>query len=273
MASIIRSIRFKFGLLLVLLLFLVFTLFSGILIYRNINAQSKNLIGQVRAYAQLSAQPIGDAYSLYYDSGYTKFAELIKKTLSLNSDISKVQVVSVSGEILFDSNDLQSGKATVNKKETNQAVLDKIKLNDSSEIANQSNKARPTQIVEPYFEDFGAHPFSILYFVSYDSVARDIASIIGTSVLISAIFLVFSIILIFIVVGRTLINPMERVAAGARLIKTGDFSHNIEIKNKDEIGDLASAVNQMAQTLKTNIESLRELDRLKDEFVLLASIT
>jgi signal transduction histidine kinase len=267
----LKSIRVKFGLLIAFLLLIVFSLSSGILIYRNINTQNQNLVSQARAFARLSTQPIGDTYSLYYDSGYSKFTELMKKTLSLDPDITRVQIISVNGEILFDSADLESGKSSVNKKESSQIILDKIRLSESSEIISQNNETKPTQIVEPYFEDFGAHQFSVLYFVSYESVAKNVAATIGTSVLLSTGFLIGSIILIFIVVGRTIINPMEKVAAGSRLIKSGDFSHNIEIKNKDEIGDLAAAVNQMAATLKKNIEDLKELDKLKDEFVFLAS--
>ena len=51
----------------------------------------------------------------------------------------------------------------------------------------------------------------------------------------------------------------------------GNLSHTIEVKTKDEVEDLAFAVNQMAQTLRKNIEDLKELDKLKDEFVFLAS--
>jgi signal transduction histidine kinase len=267
----LKSIRVKFGLLIAFLLLIVFTLSSGILIYRNINTQNQNLVSQARAFARLSVQPIGDTYSLYYDSGYLKFTELIKKPLSLNSDITRVQIISVNGQVLFDSNNLQKQEPTENKEEVTADILDKVRLNQSSEIVAAGDKTKPVQIIEPYFEDFGAHQFSILYFVSYESVAKNVAATIGTSVLLSTVFLIISIILIFIVVGRTIINPMEKVAAGSRLIKSGDFSHNIEVKNNDEIGDLAAAVNQMAATLKKNIVDLKELDKLKDEFVFLAS--
>jgi len=271
MPSFVKSIKFKFGLVLVLLLFLVFTIFAGFLIYRNINAQNKYLTSQARAFAQLSVQPIGDTYSLYYDSGYNKFTQLMDQILSLDKDIIEAQIISPNGEVLYDTVDLSGEKPSKLKNENNQEVLKKIQANEASEIPSKTEESKPKQIIQPYFEDWGAHPFSIRYFVSYDSVTKNIAATIFASALLSAAFLAGAVVLIFFVIGRTIISPMGSVIEGARLIKSGDFSHNIEVKNKDEIGDLAAAVNQMAQTLKRNIVELKELDKLKDEFVFLAS--
>src|SRR3990167_10002433 len=110
-----RSLRIKFGLLVLLLLFIIFSLSSGVLIYRSIDTQRKNLISQARSFAKLSAKPVGSTYSLYYNSGYLKFKELISEILALDPEIKKVQIISVDAvngevEVLFDSEELTSGK-------------------------------------------------------------------------------------------------------------------------------------------------------------------
>ena len=266
-----KSLRFKFGLLVLVLLFLVYTVSTGVLIYQNINTQRNILISQVRAFAKLSAKPIGGNYSLYFDSGYLKFKELTQEILSLNNDVERVQIISVKGEVLFDSDDLEFGKSTVIWAVEDQTILANVNSNVESEVPPRKKNSRPEQIVEPYFEDFGAHPFSIRYFISYDSVSQNLFSTILTTLLLSFIFFAGSIILIISVVNRTIIAPIETVIQGARKISKGDFSHKIEVDTKDEVEDLALAVNQMAQTLRKNIDDLKELDKLKDEFIYLAS--
>ena len=267
----LRSLRIKFSLLVLFLLLLVFSISSSILIYQNVGNQRKNLVLQVRAFTNLSTKPIGDAYSLYYDSGYLKFQELMKGILDLNQDIERVQIVSVTGEALFDSADLASGKVNEARTVSDKNILNKVNANTDSEIPPRSAVSQPNQIIEPYFEDFGAHPFSIRYFVSYDSISKNLFSTVLTTLVLSLLLLSISILLIVFVVNRTILNPIEVVIRGARKISLGDLSHTIEVGTKDEVEDLALAVNQMAQTLRKNIKDLQELDKLKDEFVFLAS--
>ncbi len=269
--NLFKSIRIKFSLLVLLLLFVVFSISTGVLIYQNINTQRNVLISQVRAFAKLSVKPIGGTYSLYFDSGYLKFKELTEEILSLNSDVERVQIISVNGEVLFDSDDLEFGKSTAVWAVEDQSILANVNSNVESEVPLRKKNSRPEQIVEPYLEDFGAHPFSIRYFVSYDSISENIISTIITTVLLRAVFLVVSILLLILVINRTILNPIETVIEGSKKISKGNLSHTIEVSTNDEVEDLARAVNQMAQTLRKNIEDLKELDKLKDEFISLAS--
>lgn len=268
---IFKSLRIKFGLLILTLLFLVFSVSSGILVYRSINTQRDDLISQARAFAKLSAKPIGSTRNLYYESGYLKFQELMREILSLNTNVKRVQIISVNGEVLFDSDQLESGKPSEIWFVEDQNILDNINSNIGSEIPLRTKNSQPAQIIEPYFEDFGAHPFSVRYFISYDSISQNILSTILTILFISSVLLLGSIVLIILVVNRVILDPIEIVIQGTRKISTGRLSHVIEVKTEDEVADLASAVNQMARTLKRNIEDLRQLDKLKDEFVSLAS--
>src|SRR3989344_396245 len=275
-SAIVRSIRIKFGLVVLLLLFIIFSLSSSILIYRSVDTQRKNLISQARSFAKLSAKPVGSTYSLYYNSGYLKFKELVSEVLALDPEIEKVQIISVSGEtlggeVLFDSEELISGKPTKREKVVDKLILDKVNSNVGAEIPEKSKTSIPEEIIEPYFEDFGAHPFSIRYFISYDTISQNVFSTVLATVFLSTFFFAVSILLIIWVVNRTILNPIETVIQGARKISMGNLSHTIEVKTKDEVEDLAFAVNQMAQTLRKNIEDLKELDKLKDEFVFLAS--
>ena len=98
---------------------------------------------------------------------------------------------------------------------------------------------------------------------------------------------------------RRLTRPIQALAAGAKAVAEGDLDHRIAADREDEVGRLAAAFNHMAEALQARIHEitqlnltleakviertralseanaaleashakLRELDRLKDEFV------
>jgi signal transduction histidine kinase len=54
-------------------------------------------------------------------------------------------------------------------------------------------------------------------------------------------------------------------------ISRGRYGERIEVKTNDEIEELATATNKMARTLEQNITDLKELDKLKGEFMDIAA--
>ena len=73
---------------------------------------------------------------------------------------------------------------------------------------------------------------------------------------------------------RSISKPLEKLIKGTEIIGKGNLKHRIDIKSKDEIGNLAVSFNNMRGRLKKSyysleqkIEELKELDRLKDDFL------
>lgn len=91
--------------------------------------------------------------------------------------------------------------------------------------------------------------------------------------LISLGILIFGVIVAVIFV-RTLTQPIKLLHLGAQKIGSGDLEHRIQIKTRDEIGELAVAFNEMTEKMSTGIQKLdqqnlelKEFDRLKSEFL------
>ncbi len=61
-----------------------------------------------------------------------------------------------------------------------------------------------------------------------------------------------------------IVNPIKKIAYGAKKIGGGDLDVNIKLLRKDELGELAENINNMAGKLS-------EIDKLKDDF--LSSVT
>ena len=59
---------------------------------------------------------------------------------------------------------------------------------------------------------------------------------------------------------RTVVGPVRRLTRGANALREGQFSDRIDVRSRDELGDLAAAFNQMAEDLsefrRTNISEV-----------------
>jgi sigma-B regulation protein RsbU (phosphoserine phosphatase) len=82
----------------------------------------------------------------------------------------------------------------------------------------------------------------------YDALRRDMVLMLAGLAIIAGVVLVASI---------RLSRPIERVAAMARRVATGDLNASVQgIKRRDEIGDLATAFNRMVADLRKHVDAL-----------------
>lgn len=260
-----RSLKAKFLVLLLILLFsLAFFISLTFIQFQNLT-QRKNIVAQAKAFSNLSVKPLGNAYTTYYDSGFLKFQEISESTLRLDNSISRIQIIDVNGALLYDS---KPNTATANENLSSQ-TLDAVSSNKTVEIKDRLSNVQ--EIIEPYYDDFGAHPFSIRYFISYESVNKNLSQTVLLSMGVSFLVVALSAVIIIFTVNKTIISSIEKIVSGATQVSQGNLSARIEINTQDELETLAQSVNNMAASLQKNIEALKELDRLKDEFIIIAS--
>ena len=67
--------------------------------------------------------------------------------------------------------------------------------------------------------------------------------------------------------ARRITSPIQRIAATAEAIKNGDVMQRVLVTSNDEIGTLATGINDMAEKLGNDIEKLRKLERVRSEFL------
>jgi signal transduction histidine kinase len=92
--------------------------------------------------------------------------------------------------------------------------------------------------------------------------------------MISITILTLIILSVLVVVVRVILGPVLSLQKGAEIIGTGNLKHRIAIEREDEIGALAKSFNYMSSKLRKSyssleqkIEELKELDKLKDDFL------
>ncbi len=69
-------------------------------------------------------------------------------------------------------------------------------------------------------------------------------------------------ILFTIILTRILLLPIEKLAMATEKVARGELAHSVDIRSRDEIGDLARAFNQMTLQLK---ESRQDLEKKVEE--------
>jgi signal transduction histidine kinase len=72
--------------------------------------------------------------------------------------------------------------------------------------------------------------------------------------------------------ARTIADPLKKLVEGTKKISKGDFSQEIDIASRDEIGDLAQSFNEMTRELLLTRERMEEAHRKLIQAEKLASI-
>jgi signal transduction histidine kinase len=236
----------------------------GIVMYlsvtKNLQQLHTSLNEQSKSFASLATPPIGNTFVLYQNSGSIKITQQVNKFLELDPDVDAIGIVSVDGKTLYNSN---SQKMTVSETAAS-SFTPKYVTNEAGFIS---------EIIQPFFEDSGAHRYSVVYTISTRRIEQNVASSVRLIVYVGIIILIVSIAATSWALNRLFVRPLREVSRSADIISGGDYSQQIvtHADSHDEIGQLAQAVNRMSEALKADIGKLRELDKMKSEFMMIAS--
>ena len=255
------NLRAKVILTVSLFLVVVFALIMYLSVTRNVNQLQSDINEQSKSFASLATTPIGNTFLLYQDSGSIRITQQVNKFLALDPDITAVRVVSVDGHQLYDS--LGKNHPPIN-----------ADLAGSFTPRYITSKAGYIQeVVQPYFEDSGAHRYSVVYIISTQRVEHSVQDAIKLVLYVGMAILIVSIAAASLALNTLFIKPLREVSRSADIISTGNYNQQIvsHAGDQDEIGKLAQAVNKMANALKSDITKLQEVDKLKSEFMMIAS--
>jgi len=79
------------------------------------------------------------------------------------------------------------------------------------------------------------------------------------TLLILALVSILVLVLGSVIIGRSLVKPINRLAKVARRISDGDYTQRVDIDQQDEIGALATSFNQMKEAVSSREEKITRL--------------
>jgi hypothetical protein len=141
-------------------------------------AAARNRLRQrALVFVDLTKAPISRAFYDYYQSGFYKFRELIGDRMRLNPDVERIRIINVTGNVVFDSRDMDSPTSTAalgsetDRQTAQPKLLEAVKRLDTSFIAEKGGEGY--QIIAPYLEEWGRHEVSIVYHVRERTLAGE----------------------------------------------------------------------------------------------------
>jgi HAMP domain-containing protein len=90
----------------------------------------------------------------------------------------------------------------------------------------------------------------------------------GRKVLVTGVGLALLTSLLALVASYFMVKPLRKLTEGARRVGTGDMEVHVNVKSKDEFGELAKTFNHMAENLKRKKAELEEKGREHLELLL-----
>jgi len=195
-----------------------------------------------------------DFYNNYFSSSS------LEKNVQDNADIfwkntnAEVQIINKNNKLLMDSIGYFTDKS-INDSDVDKALQGNLGVY----IANDKNNSDKMMYVSYPLKSMGQIEGALRFAVSLSDVDKTIKRITNIFLLIGALVIIISGI-IGIMLSNTIVKPIKEVTVAAKKIASGRFNEKLNIQRNDEIGELSSTFNNMAEEILTN-------DRLKNEFI------
>jgi len=290
-----RSIKTK--LILANSLLVIFLL--GVTAFLLVDEKERELTGDIyvksRSFAELTVADVVKNYEQFLkEDAFVYFQRALSDLFKKNEDISKISVFSYKGEYLFDSEQEKDSRYQGEPRLLdNQALLIRIQARNPSFLLDSGRTVyikkdqegdyiavdEVEQPIEPVKDTEKivdiVYPFEGKYAVSYGVSYRFLQErIVKTSerIVLLAIFGVLIGLAVGYLFSSTIINPLKKLAKSVLVIAQGNFKERIHVRSKDEVGNLAQSVNQMAQDLEKSTKALVYRERVAKELELAAKI-
>jgi signal transduction histidine kinase len=256
------SLRFKIIVSINILVFVFMISLASILVHLRSREITSTIEKEALRVATLTAGPLCDAFEDYYESGYFKFRQFVLSLLSLDKKLISVEIYTVEGKEVFDSDEFKGSGVGQEKGEDISKLTERIKHVNPS-FSSSSDRSF-YDMVFPYMEPWGWHRYSVRYVFSKNYLHERIAvlrNVIFSVTLVSIILASF--FSYFLVTMAT--KPLEKLTDTARDISNGNFDRRIEVHGNDEIGILGSTMEDMINKIKDDMELLESQKKTLSE--------
>jgi two-component system OmpR family sensor kinase len=222
------------------------------------NNLTTSLNRETNTFTSLATQPIGDYYTIYNQSGTLLIKQQMQKMAALDPSVTNIAVVNLQGLSQF----------SMTGKPINVSTGD---LSSFKATAQTDSRGQIIQAVQPYVDSSGRHSFAVAYQISPGLVNETIQRGEETILALVLISLLLCMVAMYIFTDLLFVGPLNQLAESSEALVQGNFNITKLDGRSDEIGKLATSINNMANSLKLNITKLKDSDIQKDEFMKIVS--
>lgn len=133
-------------------------------------------------------------------------------------------------------------------------------------VSNNYGIATEVLIIGNQIQVPGAGNYEIYLLYNLDNLKRT-QNIVSNSIIATGVALVLLVALITMLVVRQVVRPVREAAKTAESLAAGELGKRMLVEGDDEIARLASAFNEMANSLQNQINRLENLSHVQQRFV------
>lgn len=259
-----QSINFKIALVFALLLMITLEI-VGVIFVRQLEQQN---LSQFKSQIQLGTYVDNEISEQLGQSNVTSANKQIQQIVSdvNNTNITEIRVIDNKGTVRA-SSDLNE-QSIVGQKTTDQAIKNVIYNSRSYQQVNydQGNNNRYYISIIPLISTSGNTNTVVgaLYVrANLESVYSNVNKI-TLIFFVAASFAIVVGLLLAIIISRAITRPIEEMKKQTMRIARGDYSGHVHVYGKDELGQLASAVNNLSVRVEEAQESTESEQRRLD---------
>jgi signal transduction histidine kinase len=183
--------------------------------------------------------------------------------LGLNRDLVEFSLVSATGRRLYVSNAFADFPDLDLSLFEQDDISARLAAERTTMLTHKlSGGRRLLDLIEPAFGPTGQQVVSVRYLISYDSIDARMLEARRYFVMIAIVALLGCLLMVSLV-ARRITRPIANLTDGAHSLTRGELATRIDVESHDEIGTLAQAFNDMAESLAANrAELTRKNDAL-----------
>lgn len=259
-----QSIHFKIALVFALLLLLTLEIVGAVFV-RQLERQNLNTFKAQQVVQTQIVNRLSDELSM---SGMTKSNKQIKSTLSEINNTNNAQIRVIDNKGIIRGTNEVDNQGIVGQKTTDNNIKNAIYNNRDvvrTTYSSQSNSRYYTTITRLIrTQGNNSELVGVIYMrSSLDSVYQNINQI--TLIYVSATFVAIILGLVMaIIISRAITRPIDEMKKQTLRIARGDYSGHVHVYGNDELGQLASAVNNLSVRVEEAQESTESERRRLD---------
>lgn len=287
------SIKNKLVLAISTLIVVLFSLVAALFISEKKVDLADDIYLNSLAFSKLTAPKVIENYDLYLaQNGFVYFNREMAELFDQNRDISKVMVISYSGNVVYDSDidvdrKFDGERPLYNKALYNQLRSEHLSIRtlkgDVYFVDDQHGEFVFLDINEKIVDPMDAgtridvmivpadERFSVLYEIDYTNLDKRVDAMILRIVYLS-VFGVLLGLLLALSMAKKITKPVNKLVIGAAGIAKGDFKTRVEIRTGDELEYLGSQFNKMAVDLEESVDARVYKERVTHELKLATDI-
>ncbi len=280
-----KSLKKKFAQSISLLILVVIIAIGTILTLQAKKQIESDIYFQVRSLAELTAPEITQATNEFLlQDNNIPFERVISETLSKLPDVYSIEVYSFDNTKLYQSSDVvtdsdqsrvQANLPSILTTEGNVYFLQKEAAGEFNFVNQNLNPIPEEQLQDHIVIQNIYYPVdqtnTVIYRVNYDNLQQRLITQALTllGLLVGALLVsIFVAYILALIVTKPIIKLNEIV----KEIAAGNFDKRVKVKSKDEVGELAGSVNQMAEDLTKAVEAKIYKSRVEKELELAQKI-